>query len=140
MKTFNSQKMDYEPKWYILDAKKHSLGRLASKVAEIVTGKNKPYYSPDALIGDFAVVINASEVRLTGNKKQDKKYYWHTGYPGGIRHLNYEEMVKKHYEKPLMKAIQGMLPKNKLSRKLLKRVKIYKDENHPHTAQQPVEL
>jgi len=123
--------------WYLVDAKDQVVGRLASNIASTLRGKGNPAFSPHTDTGDFIVVINARHVRLTGKKLQDKQYYRHTGYPGGIRQQSAEQLIKSSPEYILKKAVAGMLPKNALGRKLVKKLKIYPDASHPHTAQMP---
>jgi len=123
--------------WYLVDADNQTLGRLASRVAQILRGKNKPYFTPHMDMGDFVVIINAEKVKVTGNKEADKTYFRHSGYPGGITEVNLKEVRNKHPEKIITNAVKGMLPHNRLGRKLLKHLKIYATEVHPHTAQQP---
>ena len=121
--------------WYLVDAKDQVVGRLASNIASTLRGKGNPAFSPHTDTGDFIVVINARHVRLTGKKLQDKQYYRHTGYPGGIRQQSAEQLIKSSPEYILKKAVAGMLPKNALGRKLVKKLKIYPDASHPHAAQ-----
>ena len=123
--------------WYLVDAKNQILGRLASRVAQILRGKNKPYFTPHMDMGDFVVIINADKVKVTGNKETDKTYFSHSGYPGGVRKVNLQEVRKKNPEKIINNAVKGMLPHNRLGLKLLKHLKIYKMKVHPHQAQQP---
>ena len=123
--------------WYLVDADNQTLGRLASRVAQILRGKNKPYFTPHMDMGDFVVIINAEKVKVTGNKEADKTYFRHSGYPGGITEVNLKSVRQKHPEKIITNAVKGMLPHNRLGRKLLKHLKIYATEVHPHTAQQP---
>jgi len=123
--------------WYLLDANNQTLGRLASRVAQILRGKNKPYFTPHMDMGDFVVIINAEKVKVTGNKEADKTYFRHSGYPGGITEINLKKVRQQHPEKIITNAVKGMLPHNRLGRKLLKHLKIYATEVHPHTAQQP---
>ena len=123
--------------WYLLDANNQTLGRLASRVAQILRGKNKPYFTPHMDMGDFVVIINAEKVRVTGNKEADKNYFRHSGYPGGITEVNLKSVRQKHPKKIITNAVKGMLPHNRLGKKLLKHLKIYTTEVHPHTAQQP---
>ena len=123
--------------WYLVDADNQTLGRLASKVAQILRGKNKPYFTPHMDMGDFVVIINAEKVKVTGNKEADKTYFRHSGYPGGITEINLKKVRQQHPEKIITNAVKGMLPHNRLGRKLLKHLKIYATEVHPHTAQQP---
>ena len=123
--------------WYIVDADNQILGRLASRVAQILRGKNKPYFTPHMDMGDFVVIINAEKVKVTGNKEANKTYFRHSGYPGGITEVNLKNVRQQHPEKIITNAVKGMLPHNRLGRKLLKHLKIYATEVHPHTAQQP---
>ena len=123
--------------WYLLDADNQTLGRLASRVAQILRGKNKPYFTPHMDMGDFVVIINAKKVKVTGNKEADKTYFRHSGYPGGITQVNLKNVRQKNPEKIITNAVKGMLPHNRLGRKLLTHLKIYATEEHPHTAQQP---
>ena len=140
MKTFSAKKEDIKPKWHMIDANGEILGRLAVTVAKVIRGKHKPTFTPHVDTGDFVIIINAHKVRLTGNKMKNKTYYRHTGYPGGIRSISAEKLLQKKPEEVLRKAIRGMLPKNSLGRHILKKAKIYASADHPHSAQQPVEL
>ena len=124
--------------WYVVDASGQILGRLAVKVATLLMGKHKPAYTPGVDMGDFVVVVNASRIRVTGRKLDDKKYYRHSGYPGGIHETSLKEMLRNHPERAIELAVKGMLPKNRLGRKLLKRLKVYAGPQHPHEAQQPI--
>ena len=123
--------------WYLVDAANQTLGRLASRVANILRGKNKPYFTPHMDMGDFVVIINAEKVKITGNKETDKTYFRHSGYPGGITKINLKLVRQQHPEMIILNAVKGMLPHNSLGRKLLKHLKIYTTEVHPHEAQQP---
>ncbi|NPA30519.1 MAG: 50S ribosomal protein L13 [Chloroflexi bacterium] len=123
--------------WYVVDASGQVLGRLATKIATLLMGKHKPAYTPGVDMGDFVVVINASRVRVTGRKLDDKKYYRHSGYPGGIHETSLKDMLRTHPERAIELAVKGMLPKNRLGRKMLKRLKVYAGPQHPHEAQQP---
>ncbi len=129
-----------EQKWCHFDANNKVLGRLATRIANILTGKNKEYYSADIICGDFVVVTNAEKIKLTGNKLEDKYYRWHTGHPGGIKEKNAKNMLKTKPEFVIQNAVKGMLPKNKLRDKLLTNLKIYTGEVHPHQAQKPVTI
>jgi len=137
MKSIVLKESDLEDSWVVIDAKGKVLGRLASQIATILRGKNKATFSPHLPMGDGVIVINIEHIQVTGQKKQDKLYYHHTGYPGGIKSINYEKVVAKKPGFPLKKAVKGMLPKNRMGKKLLSRLKIYRGENHPHEAQQP---
>ena len=131
---------DNSGKWYVVDAEGAVLGRLASTVASRLRGKHSPLFTPHADTGDWVVVINADKVVLTGKKWDQKVYYRHSGYPGGIRSITLREQLEKHPTRPIELAVKGMLPKNKLGRKMLKKLKVYTGSEHPHQAQQPVEL
>ncbi|MFQ5751192.1 MAG: 50S ribosomal protein L13 [bacterium] len=140
MKTFVPKEADINKKWYLVDADGKVLGRLASEVATILRGKHKAIYSPHVDVGDYVVIVNAEKVRVTGKKAKNKRYFRHTGYPGGLRFDTYADLIKKHPERILEKAIKGMLPHNKLGRKMYKKLKIYAGENHRHQAQKPETL
>ena len=137
MKTVFAKPASVERKWYVIDAEGKVLGRVAAKVASIVRGKNKAIFVPHQEVGDFVVVINAEKIVVTGRKAQQKMYYKHTGYVGGLKAHNYEKVMEKHPTMPLENAIKGMLPKGPLGRKMAKNVKIYAGKNHPHDSQQP---
>ena len=137
METTSIRAQDITRDWYLVDAENQILGRLASRVAQILRGKNKPYFTPHMDMGDFVVIINADKVKVTGNKETDKTYFSHSGYPGGVRKVNLQEVRKKNPEKIIINAVKGMLPHNRLGLKLLKHLKIYKMKAHPHQAQQP---
>ncbi len=124
-------------KWYVVDAKDQVLGRLASKVAMIIRGKNKPTFSPNADTGDFVVIVNAEKVKMTGKRELLKTYAHHSGYPGGLKVKSFEELIAKKPEFVLENAVRGMLPKNRLGNKLIKKLKVYSGESHPHQAQKP---
>ena len=140
MKTFIAKKETVEHRWYLVDAEGKVLGRLATELAKILRGKTKPIYTPYMDAGDFVVVINAEKVVLTGNKLKDKKYYHHTGYPGGIREISAEKLLAKKPTELLKIATKGMLPKNSLGRQMFKKLKVYAGPHHPHDAQNPVAL
>ena len=140
MKTKVLKKNDVIRKWYIVDATDKILGRLASRIALILIGKNKPQYSPHLDCGDFVVVVNADKFRVTGKKMKDKIYYSHSFYPGGLKKINLESMLEKHPERVIYHAVSGMLPKNKLRARRLKRLKIYTASDHPHKAQSPQKI
>ncbi len=127
-------------KWYIVDATNIPLGRVASQVAAVLRGKNKTIYTPHVDTGDYVIVINTDKMILTGNKATDKYYYRHSGYPGGITAVQYKDLMEKHSDFALEKAVKGMLPKNSLGKKMFGKLKCYKGAEHPHQAQQPVEL
>ncbi len=124
-------------KWYLVDAKDQILGRLASEVAKVIRGKNKAIFTPNMDTGDFVIVVNADKVRVTGKRENLKKYIRHSGYPGGQKETSFQEMMEKKPEFVIHSAVKGMLPKNRLGRKLIKKLKVYKGDSHPHQAQQP---
>ena len=126
--------------WYVVDAQDYILGRLASNVAHILRGKNKPAFAPHQDLGDFVIVVNASKVQLTGRKAEQKTYFRHTGYPGGEKHTSFKEMIEKHPERVIEQAVRLMLPKNALGRQMLKKLKVYGGSEHPHQAQNPQPL
>jgi len=137
MKTQFAKKDSVDRKWYVVDAKDAVLGRLASKIATYLRGKNKPVFTPNVDTGDFIIVINADKVKLTGNKLTDKIYYHHSGYIGGIKAQSAKDLLAKKPEEIIRKAVWGMLPKNTLGRTMLKKLKVYKGAEHPHKAQAP---
>ena len=126
--------------WFVVDLNEQVLGRAATEIARVLRGKHKPIYSPAVDTGDFVIVVNADKIKLTGNKWADKKYHHHTGYPGGIRSVTAEMLVEKKPEELIRKAVKGMLPKNRLGRQMIKKLKIYSGDGHPHSAQQPKAL
>ena len=140
MKTYLAPVNEIEKKWYVVDAENKVLGRLASEIASRLRGKHKPTFSPFMDNGDFIVVTNAEKVQLTGNKLNDKKYYRHTGYIGGIKETSAKELLVKHPTDLITKAVKGMLPKNKLGRAQFKKLKVYAGKDHPHAAQGPAVL
>ena len=127
-------------KWYVVDATDIPLGRVASQVAAVLRGKNKPIYTPHVDTGDYVIVINSDKMVLTGNKLNNKKYFHHSGYPGGLKEVTYKDLMEKRSDFALERAIKGMLPKNSLGKKMFGKLKVYKGSEHPHQAQQPVEL
>jgi large subunit ribosomal protein L13 len=127
-------------KWWVVDAKDQPLGRLASRIATVLMGKNKPTYTAHVDTGDFVVVINADKVKLTGRKREQKMYYRHSGYPGSLRSESFEHIIARQPEVPLTKAVKGMLPKNVLARSILAKLKVYASAEHPHSAQKPDSL
>jgi len=131
---------EVESKWYVIDAEGKTLGRLAAKIASILRGKHKPEYTPHLPVGDYVIVVNAAKVRLTGKKLEDKIYTRYSGYQGGLKRIPAGEMLKKHPERVVERAVKGMLPKNRLGRKLAKRLKVYPGPEHPHAAQKPEKL
>ncbi len=139
-KSFRLKKEDHKPVWRIVDAQDQVLGRLATKIADTLRGKNKVYYTPHTDSGDYIIVINAEKVKLTGNKLQDKIYDRYTGYIGGYKVTTAKEMLKKHPTRVVEHAVKGMLPKNKLNRQIYKKLKVYAGAEHPHAAQNPKPL
>ena len=140
METKSYKSINAEKNWHLIDAEDKVLGRLAVKIATILSGKNKAQYSPNADLGDFVVVVNAEKVKVTGNKFSQKNYYHHTGYPGGLKTKSFEKMQEDSPEKIIEKAVKGMLPKNKLANQIIKKLKVYSGSVHPHIGQQPKEL
>ncbi len=140
MKTFSAKPHTVKRDWYVVDASGKTLGRLASEIAKRLRGKHKPEYTPHVDTGDYIVVINASKVAVTGNKASDKRYYRHTGYPGGLKSINFEKLRDKAPERIIENAVKGMLPKNPLGRAMFAKLKVYADATHPHAAQQPISL
>ena len=140
MKTESIKSNEIVRDWYIVDAKDKTLGRLASSIAQILRGKNKVNFSPNLDMSDFIIVINADKVILTGNKKNTKEYWRHTGYPGGQKTVSYKKMLDEKPDQIIRTAVKGMLPHNKLGRKLLNHLKVYSGTVHPHKAQSPKEL
>ncbi|MEA1974187.1 MAG: 50S ribosomal protein L13 [Bacillota bacterium] len=140
MKSFMAKKEEIKRNWYIVDAEGQTLGRLASKISPILTGKNKPTYTPYVDTGDYVILLNAEKVRLTGNKKADKMFRWHTGYMGGLKERTYGEMLEKQPRKLLERSIKGMLPKSKLGKAMGKKLKVYAGTEHPHEAQNPIKI
>ncbi len=140
MKTFMQRKEDVQRDWYVVDATGKTLGRLASEIAKILMGKHKPTYTPHVDGGDFVVVVNAEKVFVTGKKLDKKVYYWHTGYPGGLKQTTLRELLQKKPEEVIRLAVRGMLPKNKLRDRRMKRLKVYAGPEHPHKAQNPKPL
>lgn len=140
MKTIFVKPALIEKKWYLIDAKGKELGRVAVQAARILRGKNKPEYAPHQDMGDFVIIINAAEANLTGNKFNDKKYYRHSNYPGGLTTETYSHMIVRKPTFPMEHAVKGMLPKGALGNKLFTNMKVYADENHPHAAQQPIQV
>ncbi len=137
MKTVSMRAQDVQRSWYVVDAENRTLGRLASAVAHRLRGKHKPEYTPHVDTGDYIVVVNASRVRVTGNKETDKIYHRHSGYPGGIKSTSLARMRQTHPERIVEKAVKGMLPRNPLGRAMFKKLKVYAGPDHPHAAQQP---
>ena len=137
MKTFSAKPETVKRDWYVVDAEGLTLGRLATEVASRLRGKHKPEYTPHVDTGDYIVIINAEKVHVTGNKVQDKIYYSHSGFPGGIKSINFEKLIQRAPERVIESAVKGMLPKNPLGRAMYRKMKVYKGTAHPHAAQQP---
>ena len=137
MKTYSAKPGEIVREWYLVDAQGQTLGRLATQIAATLRGKRKPEYTPHCDVGDFVVVVNAEKISVTGNKLADKKYYRHSGYPGGLRVRTLAEQLERRPEEVIRHAVKGMLPRNRLSRKQLTKLKIYAGPDHPHTAQKP---
>ena len=137
MKTYVATPATRERNWLVVDAAGKTLGRLATQIADSLRGKRKPEYTPHCDVGDFVVVVNAEKVAVTGNKRTDKRYYRHSGYPGGLRTRSFEEMIERRPEEVLRLAVKGMLPRTRLGRQQLRKLKIYAGPEHPHQAQQP---
>lgn len=140
MKTVSARKEDIERRWYVVDAEGKVLGRLASQVATILRGKHKPIYTPHVDCGDFVIIVNADRVRLTGRKHRDKIYHFHSNYPGGIKSIHAGKMIEEKPVKMVELAVKGMLPKTRLGRQMLRKLKVYASADHPHEAQQPEPL
>ena len=137
MKTFSAKNHDIDRNWYLVDAQNKTLGRLSTEIASRLRGKHKPIYTPHVDTGDYIVVVNASKIRVTGNKMTDKIYYKHTGYIGNLKSENLETMLKKYPERVLMKSVRGMLPKSKLGNAMIKKLRVFAGPEHTHIAQQP---
>jgi large subunit ribosomal protein L13 len=140
MRTHSTKPSEIERQWYVVDAEGQTLGRLASEIAKVLKGKHKPIYSPHLDTGDYVIVINAGKVRVTGRKMDQKVYYSHSGYPGGLKSVTLREQLEKHPTRVVRHAVKGMLPHNPLGRAMLRKLKIYAGDAHPHHAQQPKAL
>ncbi len=140
MKSYVAKPHEVERKWYVVDAEGKTLGRMASEVAKILRGKHKPIYTPHVDTGDFVIIINAEKVVLTGKKLDQKMYRWHTGYLGHLRERTYRQMLSQKPEKVVYEAVKGMLPKNSLGRKMVKKLRVYRGSEHVHQAQNPIAL
>ena len=136
-KTFVTKPKDIERRWWVVDAEGQTLGRLASNISPYLTGKNKPIYTANLDTGDFVIVINCDKIHVTGNKMDDKYYHHHSGYPGGLTSTPLREQMAKHPDRAIRSAIKGMLPSSSLGRQMLKKLKVYEGEEHPHAAQKP---
>ncbi|MFL5991936.1 MAG: 50S ribosomal protein L13 [Rubrobacteraceae bacterium] len=137
MKSYMARPLEVERKWHVVDAEGQTLGRLATEIATILRGKNKPQYTPHVDTGDFVVVVNAEKVVVTGRKAEQKVYRRHSGYPGGLKETSYEQMMERRPTEILRRAVKGMMPKNRLARQQLRKLKIYAGPEHPHAAQNP---
>jgi len=140
VKTYTVGKGDIKREWYVVDAQGKTLGRLASEIAKILRGKHKPIYVPHLDCGDYVIVVNAEKVRVTGKKLDKKFYYRHSGYPGGLKSISLRNQLQKHPTRVMEAAVRGMLPKNRLGRAMIKKLKVYAGDSHPHQAQQPKAL
>ncbi|QPC84825.1 50S ribosomal protein L13 [Phototrophicus methaneseepsis] len=136
-KTYATTPDDIKPSWYVVDAQGLTLGRLASKIAPVLTGKNKPHFANNLDCGDYVVVINCDKIHVTGRRMDQKKYYSYSGYPGGLSETNLRELLDRHPDRAIKFAVKGMLPKGPLGRKMLKKLKVYAGAEHPHEAQKP---
>lgn len=137
MRTYTPKAGDADPQWHVIDATDVVLGRLATHAADLLRGKHKPTFAPHQDMGDFVIVINAEKVAVTGDKASKKRYWRHSGFPGGIRSLTFEEMIERHPTRAVEEAVKGMVPKNKLGRAQLGKLRVYTGSEHPHAAQQP---
>lgn|SRR5574341_131134 len=140
MKTYTARASDVQHKWYVVDASGQTLGRLATRIATVLRGKHKPMFTPHVDCGDYVIVVNAEKVRVTGNKLDEKKYYRHSGYPGSLKERTLREMLDKFPDRVITLAVKNMLPKNKLSRTVIRKLKVYAGPEHPHGAQNPDKL
>ena len=140
MRTYVATPANRERDWVVVDAEGRTLGRLATQIADALRGKRKPEYTPHCDTGDFVVVVNAAKIRVTGNKANDKLYYRHSGYPGGLRSRTLSEMLERRPEEVIRKAVKGMLPRNRLGRQQLRKLKVYAGPEHPHEAQKPKQM
>ena len=140
MKSYMARPLEVERRWYVVDAEGQTLGRLATEIARILRGKNKPQYTPHVDTGDFVVVVNAEKVVVTGRKAEQKVYRRHSGYPGGLKTTTYEQMLERRPTEILRRAVKGMMPKSRLARQQLRKLKIYAGPEHPHAAQNPQTL
>jgi large subunit ribosomal protein L13 len=140
VRTFTAKNEEIEREWYVVDAEGQTLGRLAAKIAPILKGKHKPIYTPHLDCGDYVIVVNAEKVRVTGRKLDQKFYHRYSGYPGGLTSISLRDQLNRYPERVLQAAVRGMLPKNKLGRRMIKKLKVYAGDSHPHEAQQPSAL
>jgi large subunit ribosomal protein L13 len=140
MRTYQATPQDRERNWYLVDAENKTLGRLATQIADVLRGKRKPTYTPHIDVGDFVIVVNAEKIAVTGNKREDKRYWRHSGYPGGIRSQTLGDLLARRPEEVIRRAVKGMLPRNRLGRQQLRKLKVYAGPEHPHQAQKPERL
>jgi large subunit ribosomal protein L13 len=140
MRTYQATAQDRERSWYVVDAQGKTLGRLATQIANVLRGKRKPTYTPHVDVGDFVIVVNAEKVAVTGDKREKKLYWRHSGYPGGIRSRTLGDLLEKRPEEVIRRAVKGMLPRNRLARQQLRKLKVYAGPDHPHQAQKPEQL
>ncbi len=140
MRTYQAKPLQIERKWYVVDAADKPVGRLASQVAKILRGKNKPIFTPNVDTGDFVIIINAAKAKLTGNNKPDEQIYWHTMYPGGLRSVSRGKLLEERPVRMVQRVVKGMLPHNKLGAQMYRKLKVYEGPEHPHEAQMPVKL
>jgi len=140
MRSYVPKVGSFQKRWYVVDASGKTLGRLATQIAKIIRGKNKPIYTPHLDTGDYVIVVNAEKVALTGKKWDKKEYRWYTGYPGGLKRLTYRQLLARHPERIIEHAVRGMLPKNRLGRKLARHLFVYRGKKHPHQAQKPEKI
>jgi large subunit ribosomal protein L13 len=137
LKTISAREQDIQRDWHVIDAQGQTLGRLATRVATLLRGKHKPIFTPHVDCGDYVIVVNAEKIHVTGQKMTQKKYYRHSGYPGGLKEISLRDQLQKFPERVIESAVRGMLPKNRLGRRMFKKLKVYPGPNHPHEAQQP---
>lgn len=137
MRTYTAKPHEIKRDWYVVDASGQTLGRLATRIATVLRGKHKPIYTPHVDCGDFVIVVNADKVHVTGRKREQKFYYRHSGYPGGLKQISLRDQLERHPDRVIRFAVRGMLPKNRLGRQMIKKLKIYATPDHPHQAQQP---
>jgi large subunit ribosomal protein L13 len=140
MRTYSTKPSEIQRQWFVVDARDQTLGRLASEIAKVLRGKHKPIYAPHLDTGDFVIVVNAEKVHVTGKKMDQKMYHRHSGYPGGLTSITLREQLKRHPTRVIRSAVKGMLPHNRLGRAMLKKLKVYAGDAHPHEAQQPKPL
>lgn len=140
MRTYSAKPEEIQREWFVVDASGQTLGRLAAQIATVLRGKHKPTYTPHLDCGDYVIVVNADKVRVTGRKLDQKIYYRHSGYPGGLKQISLRHQLQQHPDRVILFAVRGMLPKNRLGRQMIKKLKIYASPDHPHQAQQPKPL